>query len=55
MREKRENLKGQQQLERQAEIDARRAARLAPLSLARPAPRLTLPPTSNETRDSVEV
>jgi 4-amino-4-deoxy-L-arabinose transferase-like glycosyltransferase len=55
MREKRENLKRQRQLERQAEMDARRAARLAPLSLARPAPRLTLPPASNETRDRVGV
>jgi hypothetical protein len=55
MREKRENLKRRQQLERQADIDARRAARLAPLSLERPAPRLTLPPPSQETHDRVKV
>jgi hypothetical protein len=55
MREKRENLKRRQLLERQAEMEARRAARLAPLSLARPAPRRTLPPPPHETRDRVEV
>jgi hypothetical protein len=58
MREKRENRKRQQQLEREAEIAAMRAARLAPLSLARPAPRLTLPETAQdaqETRDVLKV
>jgi 4-amino-4-deoxy-L-arabinose transferase-like glycosyltransferase len=55
MREKRENRKRQQQLEREAELAALRAARLAPLSLARPAPRATLPPASHEERGVMKV
>ena len=58
MREKRENRQREQQLEKQAGLAAIRAARLAPLSLARPSPRGALSPESQgscETRDVMKV
>jgi 4-amino-4-deoxy-L-arabinose transferase-like glycosyltransferase len=55
MREKRENRKRQEQLERQAELAAVRAARLAPLSLARPRPRAALLPEPQEAHETREV
>ncbi|HVF42057.1 MAG TPA: glycosyltransferase family 39 protein [Pyrinomonadaceae bacterium] len=55
MREKRENRRRQEQVEREAELAAIRAARLAPLSLERPRPRAALGPAPHESRDTREV
>jgi len=55
MREKQENRRRQAQFEREAGIAARRAARLAPLSLARPRPRATLPPAPQDSREVTNV
>src|SRR4051812_8563245 len=55
VKERRENRKRQEQLLREAEIEARRASRLAPLSLARPLPRSGTSPATHEPRDVMKV
>jgi len=55
MREKRENRRLAEQREREAELASIRAARLAPLSLARPRPRAALLTEPREPRENREV
>jgi hypothetical protein len=55
MRERREDRKRREQSAREAELAARRAARVAPLSLARPLPHATLSKSAQPTRDALEV
>jgi hypothetical protein len=55
MMERRENRKREQLLVREAELAAMRAARLAPLSLARPLPGAGASPTEHEPRGLMKV
>jgi hypothetical protein len=55
MMERRENRKRQEQAAREAEIAARRASRLAPLSLERPLPRDGTSPAKHEPRGVLKV